>query len=283
MPNLYVSLATVKSTGLLNISGTGDDARLRDLIEAVSRNIDAYVQREFFSQIRTLYFSGNGKLRMRLPLDLVSITSLTEDTDGDDVYDNTWATTDYDLWPYDASPTAKIDVARPYTAIEVNERTNGTETQFGRGQKRFKLTGIFGYSQSTVPSGSLITDAAGISASVTTINVTAGTDFKIGETILIESEQIYITNIAANALTVERAINGTTGATHALNTAISIVRYPSPVRDACMIESARLWKLKDSGFASSIGIPETGVVQTFGGAMHPRARDLLNPYRKLEV
>ena len=45
MPNLYVSLATVKSSGLLNISGTGDDARLRDVIEAVSRNIDAYALR----------------------------------------------------------------------------------------------------------------------------------------------------------------------------------------------------------------------------------------------
>src|SRR3972149_95710 len=130
MPNLYVSRATVKSSGLLNISGTGDDSRLRDLIEAISRNMDSYVGREFFSQVRTLYFSGNGRDRMRLPLDLVSISSLTEDTDGDDTYDNTWATTDYDLWPYDASPTAKIDVARPYTAIEVNGRTNGTETSF---------------------------------------------------------------------------------------------------------------------------------------------------------
>jgi len=50
-----------------------------------------------------------------------------------------------------------------------------------------------------------------------------------------------------------------------------------------MIEAARLWKLKDSGFASSVGNPETGAVQVFGGAMHPRARDLLNPYRKLAV
>ena len=283
MPNLYVSLKTVKSSGLLNISGTTDDARLRDLIEAVSRNMDGYVGREFFSQIRTLYFSGNGKNRMRLPLDLVSISSLTEDTNGDDVYDNTWASTDYELWPYDASPTAKIDLARPYTALEVNGRTTGTETSFGKGQKRFKLTGIFGYSQSTVASGSLITDAAGISASVTTINVTAGTDFGIGETILVESEQCYITNIVTNALTVERAVNGTTGATHANGVAISIVRYPSPVRDACMIEAALLWKLKDSGFASSVGIPETGEVRVFGGAMHPRARDLLNPFRKLEV
>src|SRR3990167_10966476 len=115
MPNLYVSLATVKGAGLLNISGTGDDARLRDLIEAVSRNLDDYLRREMFSQLRTLYLSGNGKARMPLPLDLVSISSLTEDTDGNDTYETTWAVTDYELWPYDASPTAKIDVARPYT------------------------------------------------------------------------------------------------------------------------------------------------------------------------
>lgn len=283
MPNLYVSLKTFKSTGFQNIPGTADDARLRDLIEAISRNIDAYLGREMFSQARTLYFSGNGFWRMALPLDLVSITSLTEDTDANDTYETTWASTDYELWPYDASPTAKIDVARPYTHLEVNQRSTGVQSLFNIGQKRFKLVGIFGYSQSTVASGSLITDGAGITATATTINVTAGTDFGIGETILIESEQIYITGIAANALTVERAINGTTGATHALNTAISIVRHPSPVRDACLIEAARLWRLKDNAFASSVGSPDTGTVQVFGGQIHARARALLDPFRKVVV
>lgn len=281
MANAYIDLTTLKGTGFLNITGTGDNARLRALIESVSRNIEDYCGRHFFSQIRTLYFTGNGKARMPLLADLVSITTLTEDTDGNDTYDKTWASTDYVLFPYEASPTAKIDIAQPYTHIEVDERSTGTQYSFGKGQKRFKLVGIFGWSQSTLAAASLTAEV--LDATETGVDVDAGTDFAIGQTILIDSEQMYITGIATNTLTVERGVNGTTAATHVTASAIAIIQYPSPVREACLIETARMWRLKDSGFASSIGIPETGVIQAFGGALHPRARNLLDTYRKLAL
>ena len=40
MTNAYVSLDTLKSPGVLNITGTEDDDRLRTLAENVSRIID---------------------------------------------------------------------------------------------------------------------------------------------------------------------------------------------------------------------------------------------------
>ena len=48
MTNAYVSLDTLKSPGVLNITGTEDDDRLRTLAENVSRIIDRYCNRGFY-------------------------------------------------------------------------------------------------------------------------------------------------------------------------------------------------------------------------------------------
>jgi len=66
-----------------------------------------------------------------------------------------------------------------------------------------------------VDSTSNISDAGGISASDTTVGVTDGTDFNVGDGIQIENEIMLVTAIVTNDLTVTRAIQGTTAATHA--------------------------------------------------------------------
>src|SRR3990172_5714596 len=66
-----------------------------------------------------------------------------------------------------------------------------------------------------VDSTSNISDAGGISASDTTVGVTDGTDFNVGDGIQIEDEIMLVTAIVTNDLTVTRAIQGTTAATHA--------------------------------------------------------------------
>jgi len=57
----------------------------------------------------------------------------------------------------------------------------------------------------------------------------------------VETEQMLVTNISGGALTVRRALNGTTAATHALNTEISIVRWPAAVERAAIINTSRIW------------------------------------------
>jgi hypothetical protein len=55
---------------------------------------------------------------------------------------------------------------------------------------------------------------ADITSGATSVAVADGTKFAIGGTALIDAEQISITNIVSNTLTVTRAANGTTGASH---------------------------------------------------------------------
>src|SRR5688500_13366975 len=99
MPNLYSSLSAAKLH--LGISDTTDDAKLLRILEAVSRDIDVYCARRFYVESRTRYYTARHGARLRVD-DLLSVTTLETDEDGDRVYETSWATTDYDLEPYNA-------------------------------------------------------------------------------------------------------------------------------------------------------------------------------------
>ncbi len=75
----------------------------------------------------------------------------------------------------------------------------------------------------------------------TTIAVDAGTQFEIGQTILLGTEQMLITNISSNDLTCTRALNGTTAAAHANNLDIYNLRWPLSIERATLIQAARIW------------------------------------------
>jgi hypothetical protein len=60
---------------------------------------------------------------------------------------------------------------------------------------------------------------------------------------------MYVSEVVANVITVKRAMNGTTGATHATATAISRFTFATAgVKRATMIQAIRLWKRREVGF-----------------------------------
>ena len=95
MTNAYVSLDTLKSAGVLNITGTGDDSRLRSLAESVSRMIDRYCNRHFFALSASKKFDGDGSIRLPVP-DLISVDSngLETDDNKERTFDTTGAATE---------------------------------------------------------------------------------------------------------------------------------------------------------------------------------------------
>jgi hypothetical protein len=108
--NGYTTLAIVKAR--LTITGTGNDAALESCIEAASREIDGLCGRRFYQLTATTrYFTADDSQYLDID-DLVSVTSLGTDADGDRTFEDTWATTDYDLEPYNAA-----DTGWPYTQI----------------------------------------------------------------------------------------------------------------------------------------------------------------------
>ena len=281
MPNAYVSLDTLKSSGVLNITGTGDDGRLRALAENTSRILDRYCNRHFYVLVATRSFDGLGATALLVP-DLISVDSggLKTDDDRDRTFETTWAATDYLLLPSNADPaTAGNPESRPYVDVAVDVDA-GTKRSFPAGMQTVQIAGQWGWWRHLKRA----TETANAVADATTESVTVSsrTDVEAGHTLLIDSEQVYVKSYAANTLTVVRGVNGTAAASHSSGAAIDIYEYPSPVIEATIIQTSRLWRRKDAGFGGTGGLPGSGVAAVSAG-IDPDVALLLGQYRKLPL
>jgi hypothetical protein len=108
--NGYCTLSEVKAA--LRLTDNTDDALLENAIEGASRRIDGFTGRFFYQQAATITFYANDSYFLPTR-DLVSITTLKTDDDGDGSYETTWTVnTDYVLNPLDAALQT-----RPYRRV----------------------------------------------------------------------------------------------------------------------------------------------------------------------
>ena len=144
--NGYCTLAQMNyQLGFTTGADTVRDAWLEDQVEAVSRAIDDEVGHRFYAATETRYFTPQSLTTCRVS-DLLSVSYLYTDPDGDLDYDYTWTTSDYLLMP----ANAVLD-GWPYSWIE--RHPNGsyylpvwTDTATGMGiVNGVKLTGSFGF------------------------------------------------------------------------------------------------------------------------------------------
>jgi len=236
--NCYASLTEIKAA--LGISGTSDDTVLLNRLEAASRMIDAYCRRQFYAETATRYFPGAGA---RLWLDdLLSITTFKLDQNGDATFGITLATTDYNLWPANRYPKIRADIA-----------DNGDYSAFAGGVSRgVEIAGLWGYGngRSATPYDTTAITVTVATASGTTLTLSADDVIAPGHTILVETEQLFISAVSTLTATAERGINGTTAAAHSAKAA-SIYRYPMDVWQACLdIASALYERRKSQGMKS---------------------------------
>jgi len=268
MANCYADLKTLKAR--LNIDLSNDDTQLITLLEAASRLIDKFCNRRFYVELRTWYFDGAAMLTVP---DLLDVTTLKIDSDADGTPENTLVPTDYILYPLNYYPKQYVKIS-PYSNYA------GFASGVASGVEIVALWG-YGDGLSAAPyrdSGDAVQDNP-LSNSATTLNVNDGEDFAIGQTLLIEDEQLYISAIATNALIVKRAQNGTTAASHVQDTTINIYQYPVDIVEACLIEAMRWFKRKDTAYQDVIAIPELGQISVYKG-LDPDVKLILAAYRK---
>lgn len=228
--NIYATLTDLRRyVNIGDIESTSDDVLLVGLARNASRMIDDACMRRFYPLAETKYYDRSGARRLWLYDDLLAVTTLTN---GDGT---TIASTAYVLDPYNYTPKFQLRLLRSQGIVWQVSST-------GDDERAISLAATWGYHNEWAnawASVDTVQDGAGISASVTSITVADadGVDefgntprFQVGQLLKIESEYAWLTaiNTTTNVLTVIRARNGTTGATHALTTAISIYR---PMRD----------------------------------------------------
>jgi len=273
--NSYADLTTLKSDAYLNISSVTDyDTQLRKLLEHASRLIDKYCMRFFYCWEGTRYYPGAGS-KLFLRDDILSITTLKTDDDGDGTFENSLTeNTDYFLFPLNEYPKIRAEI-----------NPNGSYGSFANGiQRGVEIAGVFGYGDGETDTPY---EASGINITVadatsTTVTVSVEGTIAPGHTIRVESEQMYVTAATSDGskeLTVKRAVNGTTGAAHSAKEA-SIYQYPQPIVQACLVTCMRAFKRKDSAFQDIVGSPETGQMLIYKG-LDPDVRDVINAYRKV--
>jgi hypothetical protein len=134
--NGYATLAEVKTR--LGIADTNDDSVLEQLVMAASRMIDEECHRQFYADSQTLVFTAPSPTWLPLP-DLISVTTLKTDEDGDRTYEVTWASTDYDLDPANAQYDA---IPQPFDAVSVAPNGRYTFPLHARG---VQIVGSWGF------------------------------------------------------------------------------------------------------------------------------------------
>lgn len=265
----YASLTDIRSALAYAATETADDTRLRQVLEAVSHHIDDYCRRFFGARTETRTLTATETQRLLLDQDLLSITTLKTDSDGDWDYDDTWTTSDYHLAPFNSFPKWEI------------RTKSGGSYAFSTQEEGVQIAGLWGYGDgdSATPytaSGATVTVGT---TSGTSVTASSGTPFSAGNTVLAGTEQMYIQSISTNTLTVVRGVNGTTAAIQAGATAY-IYRYPAPVVEAAIILASRIFRRKDSPLGVT-GAADLGTV--YVGRVDWDVERLLMPYRLWEV
>ena len=129
----------------------------------------------------------------------------------------------------------------PFHRLQINVDTGETWYNLETSptiQRRYPepltITGTWGWHEdwSNAFVATSISVAAIVSTTVTTFDVTAteGALFSPGNMILIDSEYMEITAVATDTLTVTRGFNGSTAATHLINTPVSILQIPEDIQ-----------------------------------------------------
>lgn len=282
MPNAYANLKTIKSVSLLDITGSSHDTRLLELLEDTSRWIDQHCNRHFFTLQATRLFDVQGSSSRVLVPDLIRITALKSDGDGDKLFETAWASGDYILYPLNAEPTQPW--GRPYTRLEVGNGSGGllgARARLPRGRSTLQIAGVWGFREDLRTSASVV-DGMGIDAAAIEFGVNGGMPFSPGDTLVIGSEQMYVTSTGTTKLKVDRGVNGTTPARHAAASPIRVFRYPAGVTEACLVQTARLWKRKDMAFGTDTQGYRAALNGDFS-QFDPDVRRMLSPYRKPAV
>jgi len=146
--NGYCSLADVKAAA--RITDTIDDSLLELSIESASREIDSYTERVFYQTGS----AGTPVVRVYVPQDLyvvetddiISVTTLKTDSNGDGTFDTTFDVSDFQLEPLNGLAGG---IETPFTRI----RAVGTylwpvyePRNVDANQASVQVTGVFGFS-----------------------------------------------------------------------------------------------------------------------------------------
>jgi hypothetical protein len=246
-------------------SWTGDAVTIRRLLEESTREILAYCGDSgtfgpisatvdydlgdglLYDDPRPLLWNGQRASRSRFPW-IISVTSAKSYSGTDRATSNALTEdTDYFLTPYQT-----IGFSAPYLGIKYKDAGTNTNPFESVGMKVLEIVGEFGWAD-TKTTDTTLSGAVG-TTSTKSVSVTSAANLSAGQTILINSERMYIESISGTTLTVERAVAGSTAATHSSSDQIYFYTYPAAVTQACLDLTRLSWIDRTGGLQDDINV-----------------------------
>lgn len=179
MSRFYATRESVKAAA--GIQGSAIDAVIDGLIESASETAEETLGRSFIPVTETRYYpwpqpKGKGTILHEPKEDILAITLLQADAQGTPV-----TITDFFLEPVNDSP---------FRQIEIDLSSDAAFESGDTSQRSIAATGRFGYSENTKAAGLL---DGNINASVTSLDVTDASLVGVGDTLLLGTESIKVT------------------------------------------------------------------------------------------
>jgi len=236
------------------------------MLESASLTIENYVGDRCFAPYTATreYDLGTGALRNRSEMPRTSTQPLATDPVlgiiplGDWLSAVPTTVTAYDSSARDSNVTLTEGIANeyllepypqaPYHTLKLSENT---DEYLKAGQKTLAITGAWGWQNETVNGDSL--NGAISSTATTVVKTDASADIYPGNTMLIDSEQMYVRAKNGTHLTVLRGVNGTTAATHSDGTGIDVFIHPADVVEVCLSIARDRFRNRESGNTAIIG------------------------------
>lgn len=245
---------TTSGSGLY--TNTTNNAQKLEWLQEASRLADHKCHRGsgFGPYVQTRYYDADGgdTLYLRGDLSALAASGLSiTDSFGETPVTPTVATDFFlaGIGTYD----------EPYRRILLHGE--GTPTTFGNGLKLTSVTGTWSYPYRTRLTAVLLDEA--VDTDDTTFDVSSLTGLSPGMTILVDSEQMYVTattDSTPDTITVERGVNGTTAASHLDEAPITRYVYNSNVHDFTMRIAEKRMKARDAGADGSDGGADVGTL-----------------------
>ena len=190
MGNWYAGLRAVKHAG--KITGDDQDAQLARIIEGVSRQIDRKTRTFFIPRTETHLFRWPPEQLGRstwiwLNQWLLSISTLQSEAQNSSP--TTIASTDYFLEPNDPWAVG----GNRYNRIEIDLSSSAAFKSGDTPQRSISVAGDWGYGEDTRSVGTVDGSGLASSSSATEFVCSDASVIDVGDTLLIESERVFVT------------------------------------------------------------------------------------------
>ena len=237
--NVYTTPDAVKRR--LGIVDESHDDVIWHLVNVASRVVEGICGRVFYTRRESRKLNVRHRYTVFVD-DLVSAESVSEDCDGDGVYERRLGADDYTLHPMGARPTTPW--GRPHFALKRVLRNGGG--YFPLGIRAVEIVGEWGYRKVSLFIDTYLDNNGG---SVTK----ASRSFKVdddrhlvpGNTVWVSGEQIFVKSKAANVVSVVRGVNETEARELRDGDQLLRVEYPAEVIEATILLAVNRWRRRD--------------------------------------